>query len=213
MLQTKELSLKGLGILQPLNLLGSLEILNEEPNSHIVFLIDEEHHNINCIENNVKNAIELIKNADVKIIGVESHSGGKQWDEYDQVYIDDEHYDYRIVNTCPDFANELSKTYNEYIYGVECEGMLNKIQCNLSVDDNQYFGIPIAEHPLNKERSKHFVQTLFEKRKQLNLKGNLILNCGTNHNTHIAEWIINGEIEQIVGYKSTYIRLNTIEKI
>lgn len=209
----KEYSLTDFGIKQPLVLLGTLEILRTEL-FPTVFLIDEEHHNKECIENNIKNANELIAKANVEIIGVESHSGGKQWDEYKGVYSSDEQYDESInnifVNDCPDFADELSKNYKDRIYGVECIGMLNRIQCDLTVNDNEYFGKPIAEHPLNKERSKHFILTLFKIRNCLNLKGNLALNCGGNHNSHIKEWIENGTIDEITNCKANYIRLNAI---
>jgi hypothetical protein len=200
-------NLKDIGIETPLNLGGDLRILRAEKGLPIVFLFDEEHENLNgCIDENIKNAIALISKANVEIIGVESHSGGKQWDQYYQEYMDDEEFDKSIdniqVNNSPDFRNGLVKDYEDYLKGVECKGMLDKMECNSKIS--------ITENPLNIERSRHFIQTLFVKRKVLNLKGNLILNCGRDHNTHIADWIANGEIDNIAGFRANYIRIDTI---
>lgn len=204
------MNLNEFGFTEPLKIIGNYSILHFEKDTPIVFLIDEMHHNQECINNNIINAIELIENANVKLIGVESHSGGAQWDQYDQIYIEGEYYEKEIVNTCPDFANGLTHHKKAKIVGVECRDMLDKIQCELTVKDNPNYGKSVPEHPLNKERSKHFIKTLFEKRNELGGHGNLILNCGSNHNSDIENLIINGEIEKIVGFKASYIRLNTI---
>lgn len=202
------MDLKEFGIKEPINIIGNYRILHFEKDAPIVFLIDEMHHNQNCINNNINNALELIQNANITLIGVESHSGGLKWDQYDQVYLEDELYKMEVVNTCPDFANGLLINHEEKIIGVECSDMLDKIYCNQIVMDNPHYGKPIPEHPLNKERSIHFIKTLFEKRNELGLQGNLILNCGSNHNLDIEELIINHKIDDIVDIKASYVRLN-----
>ena len=215
MLKSQEYNWTEYGLEQPLNLFGSIEILHIETNSPIVFLIDETHDNDISTDYNVKNAVELITKANVDIIGVESHRGGRVWDQYYGKYLST--FEIRsvkqykaAVNTYPYFALHIPVNYQDFVFGVECEGMLSKIHCNLAVDDNPYFGKPVVNHPLNIERSKHFIRTLFEIRERVNRKGNLILNCGSNHNTHIKEWVDLGEIEIITECKASYIRLNTI---
>ena len=97
------------------------------------------------------------------------------------------------------------------LFGVECRDMLDKIQCDLSISDNIHYGNPVSLHPLNKDRSKHFIKTLFEHWNSKGSTGNLILNCGLNHNNHIVEFIEDDHIENITGVKANYIRLNTIK--
>ena len=198
---------KVLGVDSPLDITGTITVLSEEPNLPFVFLFDEKHKDEICLKNNLLNAVQLLENTNVNIIGVESHSGGKQWDQYYKVYLDDEDFDERddnvITNEWPNFAIELRENYANCIYGVECKGMFEKMYCNLVVNDNE-----ILDHPLNKERSKHFIKTLFELRRLYEKSGNLILNCGRDHNTHIVEMIRDNSITEITGYQANYIRFN-----
>jgi len=209
----KVYDLQKVGLNISIKIIGSLEILLSGTGVPIVFLIDEEHHNDFCTNSNVLNANELINKADVQIIGVESHSGGKIYDIYEEKYITK--YDYgknsNPVNDYPKFAKEIMKYFPQIIFGVECEGMLDKIHCDLTVNDNQYYGKPIPQHPLNISRSEHFIRTLFELRLHHNIDGNLILNVGGNHNTDIENWIKNGSIESLVNQKACYVRLRAPE--
>jgi hypothetical protein len=192
------------------NLRGTSEIIHFEEGLPIVFLIDEHHDNENnCIYSNIENALILIEQANVQIIGVESHSGGLKWDQYDQEYLEDEYYQNELVNTCPTFYNSMSNS-EIFVHGIECWDILSKIECEISIQDNPYFGIEVTEHPLNIDRSKHFIKTLFELKEKNKINGNLILNCGSNHNTQIKEFVVNDEIFEITGYKASYVRLNTI---
>ena len=50
----------------------------------------------------------------------------------------------------------------------------------------------------------------FEEYSRRQLTGNMILNCGGNHNRHIEEWIKSGEIDKIVCGNATFVRINNI---
>lgn len=209
------MNLKDFGIEQNLNILGSYKILLIEKNAPIVFLIDEHHDNINnCIDNNILNAKELLEKGNVSIIGVESLAGGKKWDEEINDYSEEGFADKLEAkyytdwkSSCTKFADELNIDNLEKVFGVECIGMMNKIETDL------YDGVYecVTNHPLNRKRSKHFIRTLFEKRNELKLEGNIVLNCGSNHNSDIESMIISGKIEEIADCKASYIRLNAIE--
>lgn len=211
-----EHNLQRFGIQTPLNLLGDLRFLLEENGLPVVFLIDEHHGNLNgCIDSNIKNAIELIDKANVVLVGVESHYGGFVWDEYERGYTDEENYSLvsikTITNTQPKFATSIKDKYPKIVFGVECLGLLNNIE--MDYIHKRVNNIPLPDHPFQRERSKHFIKTLFRIMSKSNLEGNLILNCGRDHNTHIEEWIVSGEIHDIAGFKASYIRLNAIKDI
>lgn len=211
-------NLQNIGIETPLNLEGDLRILREEKGLPIVFLFDEHHENLNnCIDKNKENARELIDKGSIKLVGVESFAGGKAWDydkqTYDELYLDrkfDECFIKLYKSNCILFADCIIKINPNLITGVECWGMMRRIPYDFT-EGKKYFGKEIATHHLHKERSKHFIETLFEKRNRLNLDGNLILNCGSNHNTHIEEWINSGEIDEIAKFRANYVRINTID--
>lgn len=200
------------------DLIGTSKVLRFHEGCPIVFLIDENHDNLNnCIQSNIQNAILLIDNAKVVLIGVESQAGGKAWDYKQQRYgdylewnFDRDNFIKPYKSRCTTFANSCAKHEGANIIGVECWGMTHKIQADIFEEDSEYYGIDAAEHPLNFERSKHFIQTLFEEYNAQNLNGNLILNCGSNHNKHIEEMINQNEIDSITGMPATYIRINTI---
>ncbi|WP_396194988.1 hypothetical protein [Flavobacterium sp.] len=209
-----KVTLNQIGNSEPLNLIGSVEILSLTPNTPIVFLIDEHHKNLNgCIDTNIENTKELIEKANVVLVGVESLAGGIEWNKENERYVEDDSdvklynfYKSTWTNGCTTFADSISINHNNKVIGVESMGMMDKII------ENIYNGLftDVTEDPINLERSKHYIKTLFENRIELNLQGNLILNCGSNHNSHIEEWINNGEIEEIAGIKASYIRLNAI---
>lgn len=208
------MNLKEFGIEEPLNIIGTHKILHIEKNATIVFLIDENHENLNgCFDSNIKNAKELINKANVVLVGVESLAGGLEWDKETENYVEDdsnsklyEFYKSTWTNDCTTFADAIKINHSNKVVGVESMGMMDKIiedDCNGIYKD-------VTENPINNERSKHHIKTLLEKRNELGLEGNLILNCGSNHNSDIEEWINSGDIEEITGFKASYIRLNTI---
>jgi hypothetical protein len=204
-----KVTLNQIGNNEPLNLIGSVKILSFIPNTPIVFLFDEHHDNLNnCIDKNIENAIELINNGNIVVVGVESHTGGKEWNIADKCYFEyedsDKNYKDQKIGRVTKFFDVLSKKYENLVRGVECEAYSDELS-------NYVGNLSFEEIPINIERSKHYIKSLFELRLQLNIDGNLILNCGRDHNTHIEEWINKGKIDGIAGYKASYIRLNTFE--
>ena len=213
----KEYDLKNIGIDEPLELFGSLTNLSIYYKAPIVFLFDEHHGNKNdCIIKNIENAKSLINNVNIALIGVESLAGGTEWDEETGDYVTDDlnekYYKEVIINgwknNCTTFCDALSINNSHLIIGVESVGMMNKIEVDIYNDNPADISNAITNHPLSKLRSKHFIKTLLEHYSSKQLTGNLILNCGSNHNEHIEEWIKGGEIDEIVGVKATYVRIN-----
>jgi hypothetical protein len=214
-----EFNFKNIGIEKTLQLFGSLSILKFSNKSPIVFLFDENHNNENdCITKNIENAYTLIKDANVVLIGVESMAGGKEWDEEIGEYVTDnlnEKYYREIIlkdwrNNCTTFSDSIGVNFSDLIIGVESVGMMNKTEVDIYNQSPLDIGSAIKNHPLSELRSKHFIKTLFEYYTSIKLKGNMILNCGSNHISHIEEWVLNGEIEKLSDIKATYVRINNL---
>jgi hypothetical protein len=215
----KKWSFSTIGIETPIELFGNVTILRSGESFHTLFLFDESHDNINdCIDKNIENARILLFSANITLVGVESLAGGKEWDEDDQKYVPDnsneKYYAEYILkdwkNNCTRFCDELCKSNPQVVVGVESVGMMNKIEVDL-YDNNSVDSIKaIKEHPLQVERSRHFISTLFDVFGSRSCCGNIILNCGSDHNNHIEEWIRNGEIDRIAGTKANYVRISTI---
>jgi hypothetical protein len=212
----KDYNLSNIGIVTTLNLFGSLTMLNNSDNCPIVFLFDENHDNPNeCFNKNAANAKELIEKANVVLVGVESHLGGREWDQYEEGYLEDSEYGFVCektrTNTHPEFAYALAKIYPNMVYGVESFGLLGKIQSDYAVNHPRAVDKEVRDHEFQKERSRHFIKTLFEIYNKIYANGNLILNCGRDHNSHIEEWIEDGQIDEIAGIKARYIRIYTFD--
>lgn len=214
----KDYNLNEIGIENPVNLHGSVKKIRIENDAPVVFLLDEHHGNVNdCIIKNIENAKTLISDCNVVLIGVESLAGGKEWDEETKEYatdnLNEKYYKEVIVkgwkSNCTTFYDELSKEYSHLIIGVESVGMMNKIEVDIYNQNPQDQSSAIQSHTLTRLRSKHFIQTIFDYYTATQLTGNIILNCGSEHNSHIQEWVRNGEIDQIIGLKATFISLNT----
>jgi len=218
MSQYKEDNLDELDFLMKLSLSGHPRKLRWGKVLPIVFLFDENHDNLNrCIDKNIENAKILIEFCDVSIVGVESLTGGKSWDSQNQVYSEnysekklDDHYSKIYKSGQTKFADELSRYFNDRIFGVESYGMQEKLHSDIVLPENEYYNTPVANHPLNAARSEHFIRTLFEYYGHQE-SGNLILNCGSNHNNDIEKWIENGKIDEITSpYRANYIRFDTV---
>jgi len=198
-------SLQEYGIAEPINILGEAIKLLPNCDVPIVFLIDEAHE-VECIKQNIANASELIQHYNISLIGVESHLGGYEWDDcFTHNYTSrfDSGETSAPVNTYPQFAEAMKQT-GAKVLGVECQGISNELECDLV--DNPNNG-PIQDRKFNVARSEHFIRTLFQLRRHHNLAGNLILNVGGNHNSHIAKWIADGAIGTKAGQQAAYVRL------
>lgn len=210
--------LSQMGLSDAIELSGNLTIVRDMGIAPIVFLFDEHHGNLNnCIDKNIQNAEILITNANIALVGVESLAGGKEWDEETEDYVVDDsnerYYKEYILkdwkSNCTKFSDEVIKISHEIVLGVESVGMMNKVEVDI-IDSNPIDqSAAIRSHPLTRLRSKHFISTIGEKYKRDNLNGNIILNCGSEHNDHIIEWVNSGEIDTIIGMHANYVRLNT----
>ncbi len=185
--------------------MGDLHILLPGRGVPVVFLIDETHAP-DCINQNLLNAKELIDHCGVSFAGVESLYGGYKWDDcyhhrYTQEF--DRGDNPTAANEYPQFAEGIRKLGVPPL-GVECRGLSNELECDLT--DNPP-PPPIKDRAFNIARSKHFIRTLFQLRSKHSLGGNLILNAGGNHNSHIANWIQDGTVESMAGEKAAYVRL------
>lgn len=212
--------LPNLGLQAIFNFQMKLQVLRYENGLPFVFLIDEHHGNLNdCINKNIFIAKEFIANENVVLVGVESKAGGKDWDEETNEYVTNdlkEKFYTEVLlrdfkSSCTKFADELSEEYSHLVFGVESIGMSDKVTSDICYEKQENMSNAILNHPLTRERSKHFIKSLFEIYSKNNLKGNLILNCGRNHNSDIQDLIKSGEIDKIAGLRANYIRINTID--
>ena len=197
---------------------GKFRRLNNLGNFPIIFLFDEKHGNeSNNIENNITNADLLINNCLIVLIGVESLGGGKKWCGETGSYVEEDNtpfyveYKKKWKSNCTRFSDEVSKKNADKICGVECIEMMDKIEVDLY--DKCQFGSKdaVSNHYLHQERSKHFLITLVDTYKEKKLKGNMILNCGLEHNNDIERWIRNDELKDIIDFKANFIRINTFD--
>lgn len=194
-----------------LQLIGHVQLLKFIKDAPIVFLLDENHGNLNnCINNNIINAEILITKAEIGIVGVESLAGGEEWERDTETYYDQESDRFyfkqvsEYVSDCTMFVNGLHPSFTHLLQGVESINILDRI-----------FELPVIEgqrHPSHKKRSKHFIKTLFESYSLEKISGNLILNCGIEHNDDIEGWINSNEIDTITEVVASYVRINTINQ-
>ena len=187
-----------------MELCGSMKVLLSEPDAPIVFLIDERHKHVESTDENIANARVLVRDADVTLIGVESHEGGCKWDDLAGDYSKWDYHngeDAQAINDWPNFADAMRRSAWKVV-GVECSYLFDQQQGDFLFSNTQ-----IQENRLNPDRSKHFIRTLLDLRSRNNLMGNLILNAGSEHQNHIEEWINDGTIESIAGQKASYVRL------
>ena len=93
-----------------------------------------------------------------------------EWDDYYEKYKDsfDDGENPERVNDWPNLADAM-RSSSAKVVGVECLGMLNQQQAECPTQGK--------DHPLNQQRSEHFVRTLLELRSKYSLGGNLILNA------------------------------------
>jgi len=186
-----------------LDIPGCGRVLFNVPDAPIVFLIDEFHKHEESTSQNISAADTLVRKANVHLIGVESHRGGREWDDFDGKYQDsfDDGENPEPVNDWPKFADAM-RSSNAKVVGVECYGMMRQQETESITE-----GISLRDHALNQLRSEHFIRTLVELHRRNGGNGNLILNCGGEHSSHINKWIEVGTIEARVGQKASYVSL------
>lgn len=175
-----------------------------------VFLIDEHHNHNFSTDNNIEIARDLISNNSLRLIGVESHYGGYKYDNgtrrYENEYCEAEVCTHTIANTYTRFIDELSNE-NVIRIGVESEGLSDQIVFD-AIENPIYRSQPYL-HVNSIFRSIHFIITLFEEYKRRNIAGNLMLNCGSNHNNHIQMFIEQHIIDGITLTPASYYRIRS----
>ncbi len=177
----------------------------------IVYLIDERHHHNDSIDDNIRIANQLIANNNVRLIGLESHYGGYEYDNGEnrykyKAYVKALATSDNIANDCLRFEEGLIGE-NFTKVGVENEGLSTKME--VEVSSNPLYGGRPQLHINNIYRSLHFIITLFEEYRRRNIDGNLILNCGSNHNNHIQKFIEQRIIDGITGTPASYYRIRS----
>ena len=163
--------LTAVGIANPVAIDGSVSIAAANPGTPILFLLQEHHATLATIQENIDNAQELINTANVDLIGAESHSADEDIDQLTR------------INNQPAFADHFSQQATR-IVGIEYRDVFNHLDQDTSTD--AWGGVTVRTHPLNIVRSFAFVGSLFRTRNFDALTGNIILNAGGEHVSHIA---------------------------
>lgn len=206
-----------LKFLNIISILGWIKIIKYIEGLPTVFLFDEQHGNLNeCIDKNILNALLLIESSNISLIGVESKAGGVEWDLDTKDYVKEEIPDRTYLDAikmftsaCVEFEKGLP-SHSNIIIGVESERMHGQITIEVGNLPKEEQNDAIASHHLTIRRSEHFIRTLAAEYVIRGLSGNLILNCGKNHNSRIETWIRNGEIDEMLPKRFNFIRINTI---
>ena len=192
---------------QGLTLTGTATVLRDITDAPTVYLIDEKHKHDPSTDENVENAMELIKRADARLVGVEGYKGGFEYNGseggYTKTYVDGDLTEARRIGEYPRFAKAMTEAVP--VVGVDCEGFSDEML--VDVAENKWEKDKIGDHPNQAARSRHFIKTLFEERTRLGLGGSLILNCGSKHNRRFEAWILDGTIDQLTGQAASFVRL------
>lgn len=184
---------------------GVVRLIKYEDGAPVIFLFDENHDNPNSsIEKSIENAKMLINEANIILVGVESLAGGSYWDNVSECYEEDPDKHYRedvrkFTNGCTTFADGVNKFGESLIVGVESVEIHYRVS---GVDENERMRL----HEL---RTKHFIKTLLEEYRNQGGSGNMILNCGMDHNSRIEKWVENGGVDEMTNSQFTYVRINT----
>lgn len=204
-------NLQEIGMPQILELYGNVRIIRKIENAQIIFLFDENHDNPNdCFNKNIENAKELIDKANIGLIGVEGITGGKEWDQYNECYTNKNEGQTKI-STHLEFASSILEEHPNLVVGVDSFGLCGKIESDFAVNHPRAINREVRTHPFQKERSKHFIRTLIDIKKNKNIVGNMILNCGSDHNNHIRDLINCTEFDEQNISDITFVRLNSYE--
>lgn len=209
----------------PLEFKAKCICIRDDGRSPIVFLIDERHHNVCHINENIVIAKNLLAYCNVNLIGVEGYNGGvlynaalERTNSHHSAHIT-VHYDrFKIthqrlgepqqeipIGNDQQFSNAMIPE-GRLVVGVDCEGFSDKA---LGIDTEDFIQ-PENRQEYSLRRSRHFIETLFWEYRKEDITGNLILNCGSHHNEHIRNMILQREIEAVAGMRASYYVIRNI---
>lgn len=147
-----------------------------------VNLIDECHGHDVSTDDNIKTAVALFKDR-VVLAGVEGYEGGAEYDVHERRYkavrVHATLSEDTLIGAYPRFAKGL-EAEGLAVVGVDCAGLSDELEAAL-LEDRTDPGTIAAQ----RMRTLHFVRTLAEEAQRRNLRGDLLLNCGSHHNDRI----------------------------
>lgn len=167
-------------------------VLRSTPGAPTLFLLDEFHHCDACTDDNARIADSLFSSG-VCLVGVEGFEGGREWvyhnqqPQYSQRVVSDVVSRTTGISDYPRFAQKLLDL-SRPVVGIDCAGLCDQVEVEM------YEGtwLPsMGRHPNHHRRSLHFVGTLFAAATARRVSGDLLLNCGAEHNADI-ERIVRG---------------------
>ena len=183
-------NLSHLGIAQPVNIEGVVIELHSD-GMPVLFLIEEHHTTPECIAQNIANLTQLVANADVKLIGVESHVLGDAAPG-------------TVCNDHPEVANTFLNQAGVTVVGVESAELCNQIEEDIF---DGFWATGANTHPNNYLRSYFYLAGLFRFRRERGLDGNLALNAGRAHIDHIEKMVRCGRADELAGQAVAYVRV------
>ena len=160
-----------------------------------LYLIDEYHHDDLSTDANIKWVSSWIDPGEA-LIGVEGFSGGEDYHPLLALHKDSERPVglERQIGGYPRFAHALSeKGYR--VEGVDSESIQEDILEN-PMDSAE----SLSRDPRHESRSKHFVETLLIRANELQEFGDLVLNCGAEHNDDVEKFIYAKSVPDLANY-------------
>jgi hypothetical protein len=149
----------------------------------VLFLLDEDHGSPDTIEQNIDVARALLEQGMVRLVGVEDY------------YAENDLYDGELAQAVSHPPSQLPhaahapapspfamRIFNAGwpVVGVDSEGWETEFLMDPGVG-------PVGAHPAQRGRSMHFLRSLLAQLAKQSELGNVLLNCGSNHNEHILE--------------------------
>lgn len=171
-----------------------------------IYLFDEYHGCDDCTDENIRHA-EYLLDRSVVLAGVEGFAGGRRYDSQDGEYVDEwvsgECTDATQIGSYPNFANALMEKGHR-VTGVDCRGLSDEIE--IDIVEGRFSPEDVAEHPNQRRRSIHFLTTLITEADNRDLGGDLLLNCGSDHNMRIQEMLMSGKTPDPEWESYNYVR-------
>ena len=160
----------------------SADVVPGAPDAPVVWLLDEYHQHEASIGQNIDIALALLAQDAAGLVGVEDY------------YAEDDLYDGGEAYVEPHPPSDLPQAASadepsrfamavyavgHAVIGVDSEAWVNQFL-------GEPGGGPVGDHPAQWGRSMHFLRSLLSQYAARNASGNVILNCGSNHNTHLV---------------------------